>query len=161
EKVAAAVAVEPSVESHGAPRQHGTGGLAALRSERAKQRREALGAALRIRSDHAGRGEQPTEKVHRAHVCSFPKRSRSTFFCTFPIQFLGSSPTKWPRFGTLKFASFRFMAPMISPSEGLICSALGTTTAVTASPKSGCGTPITADSVTPGSSSSASSISFG
>ena len=39
--------------------------------------------------------------------------------------------------------------------------ALGTTTAVTASPKSGWGTPTTADSCTPGSSSSASSISLG
>ena len=36
-----------------------------------------------------------------------------------------------------------------------------TTTATTASPKSGCGTPMTADSTTPGTASSTSSISFG
>ena len=37
----------------------------------------------------------------------------------------------------------------------------GTTTATTASPKSGCGTPITADSATPGISSRKLSISLG
>ena len=50
----------------------------------------------------------------------------------------------------------KIMAAVLS-----VAPARGTTTATTASPKSECGTPMTADSSTPGISSIASSISFG
>ena len=68
----------------------------------------------------------------------------------------GSSLTKKTRFGVLKAASCARAAAIIAAS-----SPSPITTATTASPKSGCGTPITALSVTPPISSRISSISLG
>jgi hypothetical protein len=68
--------------------------------------------------------------------------SRSRFFCTLPMALRGSSSTTNTRLGILKLAS----RPSSAQHAGFADAAplLQTTTAVTPSPKSGCGTPITA-----------------
>ena len=64
------------------------------------------------------------------------------------------------RLGCLKRASRSCSAAITDASDNPALPS-STTTATTPSPKSGCGTPITADSRTPGSSSICDSISFG
>lgn len=86
--------------------------------------------------------------------------SRSRAFCTLPIALRGRSSTKYTRFGCLKRARRPASAACTSASVSAAPVARATT-ATTPSPKSGCGTPITADSTTPGSASISSSISFG
>jgi len=54
--------VELPVGGHGLARDGGAGGLAALGDERAQQRGEAVGAALRRRARHAGGGKDPVEE---------------------------------------------------------------------------------------------------
>ena len=86
--------------------------------------------------------------------------SRSSFFCTLPIALRGRLSTMRTCLGTLKPA-IDALSAATSASGSSTAPARGTTTATTASPKSGCGTPTTADSATPGNSSRRPSISAG
>ena len=72
----------------------------------------------------------------------------------------GNSSTTNTRFGILNLAS-RPSSAFSTEASSTSASLLQTTTAVTPSPKSACGTPITADSTTPGMASISLSISFG
>ncbi len=69
-----------------------------------------------------------------------------TFFWTFPIEFLGKSSTNITLLGHLNDANFSLVYLIISFS---VISPYFTITAITASPKSASGIPITADSTTP------------
>ena len=68
--------------------------------------------------------------------------SRSTFFWTLPMAFRGRSSTNITRFGSLNFASRPSRAASTAASSSAL--SFATTTAVTPSPKSACGRPITA-----------------
>src|SRR5436305_1292580 len=72
----------------------------------------------------------------------------------------GKSSTMNTRFGILNLAR-RPSSAFNTEASLTMASLLQTTTAVTPSPKSACGTPITADSITPGMASISLSISFG
>ena len=86
--------------------------------------------------------------------------SRSRFFCTLPMVLRGNSVATKQRLGILKLASCDLScARMASPSS--YAPGLAMTTATPTSPKSGCGTPTTALSATPGMSLMALSISAG
>ena len=76
------------------------------------------------------------------------------------LLFLGRLALRWIRLGSLYFASSPASAAIIRFSSSA-APGLAATTATTASPKSACGTPITAHSATPGSASIAFSTSAG
>ena len=94
EEARTACRVEAAIHGDGAPREHRAGGFATLRDERAQELGQALGAALRAAARDAGpeRADDLLENRARGHGAW--KRSRNTFFCTFPIAFLGRASTK-------------------------------------------------------------------
>ncbi len=155
EEMGALGPVQAPVERHCAARQRGPGGFAPLRDQRAQHFGQAFGAPLRRRAADAGGGERlhdPADDRSGARHGRPPldaKRSRSRFFCTLPMALRGSSSTMKTRLGTLKFASRPLSAAMTCASLAALAPGLATTTATTASPKSGCGTPTTADSRRP------------
>ena len=87
--------------------------------------------------------------------------ARSRFFCTLPMLLRGRSSTNTTRFGVLKAASWARVAATIASASGAALPGRRLTTAKTPSPKSGWGTPITADSATPSCASITASISLG
>ncbi len=86
--------------------------------------------------------------------------SRSTFFCTLPIALRGKSATTSQCLGILKLARRDFNSDS-SACASRSAPARATTSATPTSPKSGCATPITALSATPGNSFRTLSISAG
>ena len=134
-------------------------GAACSRRDRDHQGPDRTDDAPLIAGSPARRAPRPREPGrHPANVD--PNWSRRTFFCTFAIVLRGSSSTHEHPLGLLEAGE-----PVAERAEHrrLLHAApgAGTTAATTASPKSGWGTPNTADSTTPGSSSMASSTSFG
>jgi hypothetical protein len=81
------------------------------------------------------------------------------FFCTLPMVLRGKGSTTISFRGCLNRASDALTAP--DGVEVGVCPGFRHDQPTTVSPKSGCGTPITALSSTPGCSSRISSISFG
>src|SRR5579863_5444449 len=139
----------------------GSSTLVAVEGEVAT-RAVAKSAGANLRDLRLERGE-PVSQVE-ASGCVWTNRLacslRSAAFCTLPMALRGKLSTMKTRRGCLKRASSVTMADRMPASVNCPPGSRATT-ATTASPRSGCGTPITADSATPGSASIASSISLG
>src|SRR6185295_3098348 len=135
--------LDVEVQLEGPPRDHQPGTV--------EQRRRVAGGGKRL----AERGGQLLHAVRVAEANHF-----SRLFCTLPMAFRGSASSRRSSRGSLYGASAsRANARRSSSVIGGAVPARGTTQAVTRSPHTGSGTPMTATSATTGWRASTASIS--